>query len=115
MQQTAQTREHLDFRNAKRTFYLEGDKSVDFRDFFQSLKKGSKKLRMVLNSVKASTGNNNKKTVCPTKKFSEIGGVDYPGTEIANQINCRWSKNYYSSDMRTFLFKLSHNTLSASH
>jgi hypothetical protein len=37
--------------------------------------------------------------------------VDYPGKEVANQINCRWGKNYYSSDMRTFLFKLNHNTL----
>jgi hypothetical protein len=66
---------------------------------------------MVLNNAKASTGNSNNKRVCPIKKFSEIGGEDYPGKEIAYQINCRWSKNYYSSNMRTFLFKLNHNTL----
>jgi hypothetical protein len=32
------------FRNTKRTFFLEGDKSTELWDFFQSLKKGSKKL-----------------------------------------------------------------------
>jgi hypothetical protein len=99
------------YRNVKRIFYKEGDKSIDFREFYQNLKKGSKKLRVVLNNVKSSTGTKINRKICPIKKFSEIGGVVYPEIEVTNQINCRWSKNYYSSDMRTFLFKLNHNTL----
>jgi hypothetical protein len=83
---------------------------VDLQEFYH-LKKGSKKLRKVLNNVKSSTGTKNNRNSCPIKKFSEIGGVDYPEKEVINLINSRWSKNYYSSDMRTFLFKLNHNTL----
>jgi hypothetical protein len=95
------------FAKAKQTFLSESDTCTNIVDFLTGIKKGSQKLRKILSYSKFKP----LKTKCPVRKFSETAGVDYPGTEIAKKLNSRWTKNYYSSDQRTFLFKLFHNTL----
>jgi hypothetical protein len=95
------------FAKAKQTFLSESDTCTNIVDFLTGIKKGSQKLRKILLHSKFKP----LKTKCPVRKFSETAGVDYPGTEIAKKLNSRWTKIYFSSDQRTFLFKLFHNTL----
>jgi hypothetical protein len=71
-------------------------------DFFKSVKKGSKKYRSTLSmtKIKLVTGR------CPIAKFAETVNLPVPDPHISSKLNGRWYKNFYGSDMRTFLFKL---------
>jgi hypothetical protein len=103
------------YQISKKTFYIKNDMTVDLADFFRDLKKGSKKMRVVQSKSKISTdtgtGTIVKKINCPLKHFSVIGEEVILDRDCAALVNSRWNKNYYSSDLRCFLFKLYHNTL----
>jgi hypothetical protein len=95
------------FNKAKNKFFSETDKTVHLYDFLTNIKKGSKKLRQIFTRSKT-------RQRCgkdPIKKFLEIAGIPDPDPTINAKLNIRWSRNYYGSEMRTFLFKLYHNTL----
>jgi hypothetical protein len=97
------------YKNATKNFFKPADKIITVETFFQGIRKGSKKIRLVFNSSKLAVLNGYKN--CPIKNFSHIGGEQYPLRNVINSVNSRWNKSYYGSEMRTFLFKLYHNTL----
>jgi hypothetical protein len=95
------------FNKAKNKFFSETDKTVTLSEFLPNIIKGSKKLRLIFTRSKT-------RQRCgkdPIKKFLEIAGIPDPDSTINAKLNIRWSRNYYGSEMRTFLFKLYHNTL----
>jgi hypothetical protein len=95
------------FERAKKFFFSDVDSFIQLPDFFKSVKRGSKKFRIILSmtKIKLATGR------CPITKFAETVSLPAPDPHIAAKLNGRWHKNFYLSDMRTFLFKLHHNTL----
>jgi hypothetical protein len=95
------------YESAKKKFFDEGERYVKISEFFAGIKKGSKKLRLILSKSK----NKLIKSKCPIKKFAETVGVSAPDGIFSRKLNARWNCNYYGSELQTFLFKLYHNTL----
>jgi exonuclease III len=95
------------FGAAKRNFYKEGDSCVKIEDFLRGFKKGSKKLRIILGKDKTLL----KKRKCPISNHMKIAGIEGAGPDLNKNLNARWTKNYYTSEMRTFLFKFYRNTV----
>jgi hypothetical protein len=97
------------FDRAKKKFYSDNDTFLPIAEFFSGIKKGSgtKKLRTVLYLTK--TGSTKKK--CPIVTYARTLDIPDPEPSVCKNLNSRWNKNYYGSEIRTFLFKLYHNTL----
>jgi hypothetical protein len=95
------------FNTVLRQFYKEDDLALGLADFLSGIKRGSKKLRLILGRSKTKS----QKQKCPIKKFVETAGISDPEAGIARRLNARWCKQFYNSEIRTFLFKLHHNIL----
>jgi hypothetical protein len=95
------------FEIAYKTFFREGDKAIPLEDFFGSIKKGSKKIRLILFKSKVRKTNSRD----PVKNFIKILDCAAPDPDLFKKLNSRWWQSYYSSEMRTFLFKFYHNVL----
>jgi hypothetical protein len=95
------------FNTVLRQFYKEDEPALGMADFLSGIKRGSKKLRLILGRSKAKSP----KLKCPIKKFVVTVGIPDPEAVIARKLNARWCKQFYNSELRTFLFKLHHNIL----
>jgi hypothetical protein len=95
------------FNSIQKTYYNEKDKAMSLSEFFGTIKKGSKKFRTVLQKQK----NVKIKFKCPIKNYAKIVEIPDPEQTTARALNSRWQKSYYGSEIKTFLFKLYHNTL----
>jgi hypothetical protein len=95
------------YESARKKFFDDGERSVAIGAFFAGIKKGSKRLRLMLSKSKSKSLKNK----CPIKKYSETAGVAPPDAFVSRKLNARWNSSYYGSELRTFLFKLHHNTL----
>jgi hypothetical protein len=75
---------------------------------FMSLKvKGSKNFRIVL----AKAGSIKQRSKCPLVNYCHIAEIEKISTKPSMFINSFWCRPYHSSEIRTFIFKLHHNTL----
>jgi Reverse transcriptase (RNA-dependent DNA polymerase) len=79
-------------------------KSETLENFFATWKKGSKKIRKILSEINELYIPHN------MVKFAENTEIII-GEKLAKHKNNLWNKNFFSNDLRTFIFKLHNNTL----
>jgi hypothetical protein len=95
------------FRNAVNKFHKAEGKTTHLAKIFgpQNKKKGSKQFRRFFELSEPVL----KK--CPASSYCAIAGTNVGNVQVKDMINGLWSKNYFGSDLRTFVFKLHGNTL----
>jgi hypothetical protein len=96
------------YHSARKKYFTEKDPILPVDDFFSKFKKGSRAFRNVLSRSKLIP----KLKHCPIHKFAETVYTNCPEPEVIRKINARWCAQYYLVDIKTFLFKFYHNTLS---
>jgi hypothetical protein len=95
------------FRSAHTRFYTNGQTSKMLSDFLAGVKKGSKKFRIIIGKSKTAKSPGRD----PILSYARIAELPVPVEKIMVSLNIRWTKNYFSSEMKTILFKLYHNCL----
>jgi hypothetical protein len=85
-------------------FNRANQQSVSFKTFFTVLKKGSKKIRKILESSKSEYIPHN------IVKFAQ-NTDSVIGLEISKKLNKSWLAYFFSNEVRTFQFKLINNIL----
>jgi hypothetical protein len=83
---------------------IELQKTVDIETFINRRKRGSSHIRKILDGVKFMGNTKN------INKFANNMDIVISG-EQSRILNTLWTKNYFSNQDRTFLFKLYNNTL----
>jgi hypothetical protein len=76
--------------------------------YLNSFKKGSKKLRAILSKAKFQKGTAISRQI---RTFCYLVGTEIPEPDIIKKIHIAWTKNFFSNDVRSFVFKFFNNTL----
>jgi exonuclease III len=95
------------YLRASGTFGTPVGKSQNLPEFLRKKIKGSKLFRKYIVNAR----NRGSKPKCPIKNFCKIIEVPYPTENAVKIMNKLWYLSYLGSDLKTFLFKMHHNTL----
>jgi hypothetical protein len=96
-------------RKYKKADPLAESKREELRSFLLRLKKGSKKIRKILDS---ETVNNAQPTSLRiVESFAEITSTLVPPEKTLTTVLSTWNNHYFTNDFREFLFKQRNNTL----
>jgi hypothetical protein len=96
------------FNIAKRKYGKVDKPSMNVKELFSGIKKGSRKYRMIINhSLRPVTINNN----AQIQSFVLQLGLEMPSDSRLRSMLSSWNQSYLNSNIRTFLFKFYNNML----
>jgi hypothetical protein len=95
--------------NIKKLFSADSVAACTIHDFMGKKIKGSKRYRLVFNESGNAYRKKTAKT--PLRNYFSIAGIDNRLESNSLKLNGIWNLYFLPSDLKTFLFKLHHNTL----
>jgi Reverse transcriptase (RNA-dependent DNA polymerase) len=78
-------------------------------EFISTVKKGSKKIRTVINTFRYSSVNILEHRICTT--YAELTNTILPAVNILGNCLATWTPSWLNSDIRSFVFKFRNNVL----